>query len=132
MATTIITGRQLSLTIGAKDYAAQASDVSMSLDNRREEYETIGGRVYKSIDQKGTLTVNMLADWGATSPASLCHALWDATKASPDTTLAFSFAANGTTFAGFVYPSYPDAGGGAADALMTTVVLTISGSPTRT
>ena len=124
MATTIITGRDLSLTINSVDYGAQASSVTMSLENDRQEYDVLDGTVYKTVKTTGTLSVELMQDWGAVS--SICEALFTAAKSSPDTPIAFTFVANtGATFTGNVYPSFPDAGGAAADALMATVEFTI-------
>ena len=127
MATTILTGRNLTLTIATKTYASQATSVTMKLDNRQETYETLGARIYKTIDYSGTLSIEMLADWGQST--SLCQALWDAAKTSPDTTLAFTFVA-GTgatikTYTGYVYPAFPEVGGSGADALTAKVDLVI-------
>jgi hypothetical protein len=72
----------------------------------------------------------MYADWGGAG--SLCDALWDAAKAAPDTALAASFDANGSTFTCNVFPAFPTAGGGAVDVLTTTVELIVEdGSVTR-
>lgn len=124
MATTIITGRDLSLTIDGDDYGAQASSVTMSLENDRQEYDVLDGTVYKTVKTTGSLSVEIMQDWGAAS--SICEALFAAAKSAPDTPLAFTFVANtGATFTGNVYPAYPDAGGAAAESLTATVEFTI-------
>ena len=124
MATTIITGRDLTLTIDSKSYDAQASSVTLNLASNRQEYDVLDGKVYKTLNDTGTLDVEMFADWGASG--SLCEALWTAAKTAPDTGLTFSFTANtGAVFTGSVLPAYPAAGGGAADAITATVSLTI-------
>jgi hypothetical protein len=52
--------------------------------------------------------------------------LWNAADSAPDTALAFTFVANtGATFTGNVFPSFPDAGGTAPDALTVSVVMTV-------
>lgn len=124
MATTIITGRDLVLTIDGDDFGAQAASVTMTVENDRQEFDVLDGTVYKTVKTTGSLSVELMQDWGATP--SLCEALWTAAKSAPDTPLAFSFTANtGSVFTGNVYPAFPDAGGAAADALMATVELTI-------
>lgn len=124
MATTIITGRDLTLTIDSKNYDAQASSVILNLATNRQEYDVLDGKVYKTLNNTGTLDVEMFADWGAVG--SLCEALWSAANTAPDTGLAFTFTANtGAVFAGSVLPAFPNAGGGAADAVTATVSLTI-------
>ena len=124
MATTIIQGRDVTLTIDGDDYSAQASSVTLTLELDRQEFEVLDGTVYKTLKTTGTLEVELLQDWGAAS--SICEALWNAAKSAPDTPLAFTMVANtGSTFTGNVYPAFPDAGGAAADALTATVSLTI-------
>lgn len=124
MATTIITGRDLSLTIDGDVYNAQASTVTLTRTADRQEYEVLDGTVYKTLKYTAELTVEMFQDWNAAG--SLCEALWNAADTNPDTALAFSFDANsGATFTGNVYPSFPDAGGTAPDALTVSVTMTV-------
>lgn len=124
MATTIITGKDLTLTIDSKSYDAQASSVTMSLENNQQTFDVLDGKAYKTLDVSGTLSVEMFADWGHAQ--SLCEALWNKADTAPDTGLAFTFTANtGATFTGNVFPKFPSAGGGAADALTTSVELVI-------
>jgi len=73
MPTTIITGRDLSLTIDGDDYDPQASSVTLSTEITREKYEVLDGPVYKTLETNSTLSVEMLADWGESG--SLCEAL---------------------------------------------------------
>lgn len=120
---TLITGRDLSLTINSVTYAAQASTVTLSMESNQQVVEPIAGRAYKTIDQTATLTVEMFQDWGAAS--SICEALWDATESAPDTAVAFTFDANGSTFTGNLFPVYPDAGGGSTDVLTTTLTFVV-------
>lgn len=124
MATTIITGRDLSLTIDSKAYDAQASTVSLSNTVNQQEYQVLDGKVYKTIDKSAELTVEMYADWGATG--SLCEALWTAANTAPDTALAFSFtAATGSVFTGNLYPVYPEVGGTAPDAQTVSITFVV-------
>lgn len=127
---TYITGRDLTLTIDSDSYDAQASTVTLTTENNQAVLEVLSGRAYKTIDKTATLSVEMYADWGAVG--SLCDALWDAALAAPDTALAFSFDANGSTFTGSCFPNFPAAGGGAVDVLTTTVELIVEdGTVTR-
>ena len=120
---TYITGRDLTLTIGGDSFDAQASTVTLTQELNQAVLELLEGRAYKTIDQTATLSVEMFADWGAAG--SLCDALWDAAAATPDTTLAASFTANGSVFTCDVFPNYPAIGGGAVDVLTTTVELVV-------
>lgn len=124
MATTIITGQDLTLTINSVAYNDQAVNATLTLENDRQEFDVLSGTVYKTIKTTGSLSVELMQDWNATP--SVCEALWTAAKSAPDTALAFTFVANtGATFTGNVFPSFPDAGGTAPDALTATVELTI-------
>lgn len=127
---TYITGRDLTLTIDGDSYDAQASTVTLEVTNNQQVLEVLSGRAYKTVDATATLNVEMYADWGAVG--SICDALWDAAKAAPDTALAFSFDANGSTFTGSCFPAQPAAGGGAVDVLTASVSLVVEdGSVSR-
>lgn len=127
---TVITGRDLALTIDSKAYDAQATSVTLTTDVQRETYQTLDGKVRKTIDTNATLAVEMLADWGATG--SLCEAMWSA-MATPDTALTFSFTgATGAVFAGSVYPAYPTVSGTAPDAQTVSLSLEVVATPTGT
>ena len=88
MPTTIITGRDLVVTIASTNYDAQATSATLAVDSTVETYQTLDGKAYKHIDDQWTFDVSMLADWGATG--SLCEALWTACETAPNTTLAVS------------------------------------------
>lgn len=127
---TVITGRDLALTIDSKAYDAQATSVTLTTDVQRETYQTLDGKVRKTLDTSGTLAVEMLADWGASG--SLCEAMW-AAMATPDTALTFSFtAATGSVFTGSVYPAYPVVSGTAPDAQTVSLSLEVVSTPTGT
>ena len=83
MATTIITGRDLILTVASTSYDAQATAATLTNSPTIETYQTLGGKEYKHIDDQWTFDVEMLADWGATG--SLCEGLWNATESAPNT-----------------------------------------------
>jgi hypothetical protein len=131
MATTVITGRDLALTIATVSYDAQASSVTLEADHVIETYQTLDGRAYKAIDDSWTLNVEMLADWGASG--SLCEALWTATESAPNTTLAVSLtAATGAVFACNVLPTFPSVGGTAPDAQTVSLAFQVVGTPSET
>jgi len=70
MPTTVITGRDISLTIDSKAYGDQTTSTTLAVNLERNAYETIDGKVFFALDTTATLSVTMLADWGATN--SLC------------------------------------------------------------
>ena len=133
MATTVITGRDLSLTIDSKAYDAQVTSATLKVDLERNAYETIDGKVFFALDTVATLSVTMLADWGANSPSSICEAMWTAASSAANTALAYTFtAASGAVCTGYVYPSFPDAAGTGKDAQTVTFVLQGTAKPTLT
>ena len=137
MPTTVITGRDMTLTIDSKNYDMQALSVSLETTLDRQAYETLDGRVFKTIDTDATMTMELLADWGASTASpvnfSICELLWAAASASPDTALAYTFtAATGAVFTGNLYPSFPTANGAGKDAQTVTFTLQCTAKPTLT
>ena len=131
MPTTIITGRDLTMTIASTNYDAQATSATLTNDHTIETYQTLDGRAYKAIDDNWTFAVEMLADWGASG--SLCEALWTACEGNPNTTLAVSLtAATGAVFAFNVLPVFPSVGGTAPDAQTVSLSFQVVGTPTET
>jgi hypothetical protein len=131
VATTIITGRDLTLTIASTNYDAQATSAVLANDPTIETYQTLDGKAYKHIDDQWSFDVEMLADWGASG--SLCEALWTACESNPNTTLAVSLTAvSGAVFAFNVMPVFPAVGGTAPDAQTVSLSFTVVGTPTET
>ena len=133
MATTIVTGRDITFTISAANYDAQATSAILTLESTIQTYQTLDGKAYYTTDTQGTFDVEMLADWGVAS--SLCEALWTAAASAPQTALSCVLVSKtGASFAFTVQPIFPTAGGAAPDAqtvslsftCVTTPVLTIT------
>jgi hypothetical protein len=131
MATTVITGRDLAMTIATKNYDEQATSATLSADVTIETYDTLYSKAYKSIDSQWTFDVEMLADWGAAD--SLCEALWTAAESAPNTTLAVTIVAvTGASFAFNVLPVFPSVGGASPDAQTVSMSFTVVGTPAET
>jgi hypothetical protein len=131
MPTTVITGREITFTIGGNVYDAQATSAILSNDPTIETYQTLDGKVYKHIDDQFTFDVEMLADWGATS--SLCEGLWNATEATPNTGInTVLTATTGASFAFQILPAFPSVGGSAPDAQTVSLSFTVIGTPSET
>jgi len=115
MATTVITGRDISLSFtGGTDIEAQATSAVLTKTNLRETYQTLDGEAYKTTNVEATFALSMLADWGKTG--SVCEALWAAAE-SPDTTISVTMtAATGAQFVFPILPEFPTAGGSGTDA----------------
>ena len=129
MATTVITGRDVTFTIGGNTFDAQATSATLTGEMNRQTYETLDGKSYKVIDNNFTLAVEMLADWPA--GGSLCNALWTAADTAPNTPLAVVFtAASGSVFNFDVQPIFPSAGGTAPDAQTVSLAFTCVTTPT--
>ena len=58
MATTILSGRSLTLTIATIQYAEQILDSAINFDTERLTFETLAGKAYKYIDSNVTLDIN--------------------------------------------------------------------------
>jgi hypothetical protein len=116
MATTVITGRDISLSFtGGTDIEAQATNAVLTKEFDRQTYQTLDGEAYKVVNVSGTFQLDMLADWGKTS--SVCEALWTACDTSPNSEISITLtSATGATFVFPVLPVYPTAGGSGVDA----------------
>jgi len=127
MATTVITGRDISLSFtGGTDIEAQATNAVLTKVNERQEYQTLDGTAYKTTNISGTFQLDMLADWGKTS--SVCEALWAAAESAPDTDISITLtAATGAQFVFPVKPEFPSAGGGGIDAQTVSFTFTVTG-----
>ena len=131
MATTILSGRSLTLTIATVAYSEQILDSAINFDTERLTFDTLAGKAYKYIDSNVTLDLTFLNDAGAT-PNSLYGDLWTATETAPDTTLAFVLTLRtGVTLTGTVLPNYPGVSASGADAQQVTVSLQVVGIPTE-
>ena len=131
MATNVITGRDITLTIASTNYDAQTTSAVLSNSPTIDVYQTLDGKAYKHTDDQWTFNVELLSDWGATS--SLFEAMWAAAESAPNTTLAVSLtAASGAVFAFNVLPVFPSAGGAAPGAQTDTWTMTVVGTPSET
>ena len=131
MPTTVITGRDIVFSIGAVNYDAQTTSVTLTNSPVIDTYQTLDGKAYKHTDDQWTLSVELLADWGATS--SLFEAMWTAAESAPNTALAYSItAATGAVFAGTAYPVFPSVGGAAPGAQTDSWSMLVEGRPTET
>jgi hypothetical protein len=128
MATTVITGRDITFTIGGNSFDAQATSASLVGETNRQTYETLDGKAYKVIDNNFTFNVEMLADWGAAG--SLCEILWSVAESAPNTGISTVFTAStGAQFTFQVLPVWPSAGGTAPDAQTVSLAFQVIGVP---
>jgi len=133
MATTVITGRDISLSFtGGTDIQAQATNAVLTKVNERQVYQTMDGEAYKTTNISGTFQLDMLADWGKAN--SVCEALWAAAESAPDTDISMTLtAASGAQFVFPVKPEFPTAGGSGIDAQTVSFTFTVSkGAVTET
>lgn len=129
MATTVLSGRSLTLTIATKNYSEQILSSALNFDTERLTFNTLAGKAFKYIDSNVTLDIEFLNDSGKL-PDSLYKALWDATESAPDTTLAFVLTlTTGVTMTGNVLPQYPPISADGASAQTCSVSLQVVGIP---
>jgi hypothetical protein len=116
MATTVITGRDISLSFtGGTDIEAQATNAVLTKEFDRQTYQTLDGEAYKVVNTSGSFQLDMLADWGKAN--SVCEAIWAACDSSPNSEISITLtAASGAQFVFPVLPVYPTAGGSGVDA----------------
>ena len=126
MATTVITGRDISLSFtGGTDIEAQATNAVLTKVNERQVYQTLDGEAYKTTNISGTFQLDMLADWGKTD--SVCEAIWTAAETAPDTDISITLtSATGAQFVFPVKPEFPTAGGSGNDAQTVSFTFTVS------
>ncbi len=127
MATTVITGRDISLSFsGGTDIEAQATNAVLTKVNERQTYQTLDGVAYKTTDISGTFQLDMLADWGKAN--SVCEAIWTAAESAPDTGITVTFtSATGAQFVFDILPEFPTAGGSGVDAQEVSFTFTVKG-----
>jgi hypothetical protein len=133
MATTVITGRDISLSFtGGTDIEAQATSAILTKTNLRETYQTLDGEAYKTTNIEASFALSMLADWGKAN--SVCEALWTAAETSPDSTITMTLtSATGAVFAFDAFPEFPTAGGAGTDAQTVDFTFKVSkGAVTET
>ena len=133
MATTVITGRDISLSFtGGTDIEAQATNAVLTKVNDRQVYQTLDGEAYKTTSISATFQLDMLADWGKAN--SVCEALWTAAETAADSTITMTMtAATGAVFAFDVFPEFPTAGGAGTDAQTVSFTFTVQkGAVTET
>lgn len=131
MATTILTGRELVLTIEAVDYSDQILSSTLTIESERLEFDTLTGKSYKYLQKNATLDVDFLSDWSDAS--GLSRALWAAMESGPDTSLtAVLTATSGDTFSFEILPAWPNVGGAAADGQQNSISFIVDGAITET
>ena len=133
MATTVITGRDISLSFtGGTDIEAQATSAILTKVNDRQVYQTLDGEAYKTTNISATFELEMLADWGKAN--SVCEALWTAAETAPDATITMTLtSATGAVFAFDAFPEFPTAGGAGTDAQTVAFTFTVQrGAVTET
>ena len=128
MPTTVITGRDVTFTIGGNNFDAQTTSAILSDTRTRETYQTLDGKAYKVTDDQWSFAVEILADWGATG--SLCEQIWSASETAPDTGInTVMTAASGATFTFQILPDFPSAGGAGNEAQTVSFNFTVIGTP---
>ena len=127
MATSIITGRDITFTIDGDNFDAQATSATLTIASTVNTYQTLDGKAYYTTDTQGTFNVELLQDFGAAT--SICEALWNAAATTPNTALPVLFTVNGVAYAFSVQPIFPDLGGTAPDALTATLAFTCVTTP---
>lgn len=129
MATSVVTGRTLTLTINSVVYTEQITSATLTPSENAITGTVLSGPYAAKGTVSWTLDVEMVADWGVTS--SICEALW--TAADTGTNVAFTMlATTGASFAGTVVPVHPSVGGAADSAQTVSLSFPVHGTITET
>ena len=129
MPTTVLTGRQCTLSIGGTAYTDQILSATLNMNTERLTFDTLSGKAYKVIDTFSTLSIDFLQDW---SVSGLSRALWSATESAPDVVISFVLNTHpNVSFTGNLLPSYPSPGGEATDGQQASLELTVDGNITE-
>jgi len=127
MTTTVLTGRELVLTIESVNYSDQILSAVLTIETERLTFDTVVGRAYKAIDKNATLDIEWLADWS--DSAGLSRALWAAADSAINTSLtAVLTATSGDTFTFEVLPNFPNVGGAASEGQTQSLSLQVVGN----
>ena len=120
MATTVITGRNISLSFtGGTDIEAQATSAVLTKTFDRQTYQTLDGEAYFVTNVEAEFVLEMLADWGKSS--SVCEAIWTACDTTPNGVVTVTLVtATGAEFIFDALLNYPSAGGAGMDAQTVT------------
>lgn len=130
MATTILNGGTLTLTINSIARSEQITSAVLTVEQTRNAYNLIGGtKAFKVVDNNVTLAVEALQDW-TSGTSDFMDALWTA-SATPDTAIPFVLTCNSQTFSGSLYPEYPAVGGAGNDSLSWSVSFQCAGVPVK-
>ena len=124
MPSTVITGRSIAFTYDSVNYDDQIISATVTLDDPTATVQTLNGLVDYLVDKEvGTLTVELLQDWGAAG--SVCDDIWGDADTNPTTVKTVTIQINSKTMTLSVLPKRPDFGGTAPEALTTTVTMPI-------
>jgi len=124
MPSTVITGRSIAFTYDSVNYDDQIISATVTLDDPNSTVQTLNGLVDYVVDKEvGTLTVELLQDWGAAG--SVCDDIWGDADTAPTTLKTVTIQINSKTMTLSVLPKRPDFGGAAPDALTVSVSMPI-------
>ena len=130
MATTILNGGTLTLTINAIARSEQITSAVLTVEQTRNAYNLIGGtQAFKVVDNNVTLAIEALQDW-TSGTSDFMDALWTAAQ-TPDTSIPYVLTCNSQTFSGSILPEYPTVGGSGNDSLVWSVQFQCTGVPTK-
>jgi hypothetical protein len=124
MPSTVITGRSIAFTYDSVNYDDQIISATVTLDDPNSTVQTLNGLVDYVVDKEvGTLTVELLQDWGATG--SVCDDIWGDADTAPTTLKTVTITINSKVMTLSVLPKRPDFGGAAPEALTVSVTMPI-------
>ena len=125
MAGTLVTGKDCSLSVGAKVYDNVVNSFELSFDTTSLEYQTLAGPRAAGGSETGTLSITFAYDSHDTD--SLFDALWAASGSS----VAYVATVGGSTYTGNAIAVRPGATAKAGEISEVSVELSLDGMPTK-
>lgn len=124
-----ITGAALTLTIGGTDRSTVITSATLTPNESRTNYFTIGGSQFNVRNSvEWTLDCELVSDVSKTT-AGFFEYLWTAADSAPNTAIAYVLTNNEVTYTGNLYPVFVPIGGGATDQQVASASFPLSGTP---
>lgn len=126
MAGTLVTGKDCSLSVGAKTYDNVVNSFELSFETENLEYQTLAGPRAAGGSESGTLSITFAYD-ATETPDSLFDALWTAAG----TSIAYVATVGGATYTGNAIAVRPGTSAKAGEISEVSVEMALDGMPAK-
>jgi hypothetical protein len=121
----LVTGKECSLSVGAKVYDNVVNAFELSFETATLEYQTLAGPRAAGGSETGTLTITFAYD--STDTDSLFDSLWTAAGTSVD----YVATVGGSTYTGAAIAVRPGTAAKAGEIVEVSVELALDGMPVK-